>query len=235
MLIISCEHASPAIPKEYQKLFTKQAALLQTHKGYDIAALELAKLLAQQADFHLFAETSRLLVELNRSLHHPRLFSELTKPLDKITKQAILQAYYFPYREQIERKIQAAINKNQRVLHLSVHSFTPALNGQERNCDLGLLYDSRRKNEREFCQGWKKALLALNTGLKIRFNYPYSGQADGFTAYLRKQFAEDQYIGIELEINQAYPMNDYNSWQLLKIQLSQSLKNILEFFPNPQW
>lgn len=223
MLIISCEHAGNAIPKEYQRLFAKQAALLQTHRAYDIGALALAKLLAQQADFHLFAKYSRLLVELNRSSHHPKLFSEITRPLDKFTKQAILQSYYFPYRVEIEQKIQTAVSDNQRVLHISVHSFTPSLNGQERNCDIGLLYDSRRENEREFCQTWKKTLLALNSDLKIRFNYPYSGQADGFTTYLRKCFSNKYYTGIELEVNQDFPLNQPAKWKMLKFLISQTL------------
>lgn len=226
MIIISCEHASQAIPQEYQKLFAKQTALLQTHRAYDIGALELAKLLAQQADFHLFAKYSRLLVELNRSTHHPKLFSEITRSLDKLTKQAILKTYYFPYRLDIEQKIQAAINDKQRVLHISVHSFTPSLGGQERNCDIGLLYDSRRKNEREFCQGWKKTLLTLNTDLRIRFNYPYSGQADGFTTYLRKHFSDKDYLGIELEVNQNFPLNQPGKWEMIKFLISQTINSM---------
>jgi predicted N-formylglutamate amidohydrolase len=89
------------------------------------------------------------------------------------------------------------------VLHVSVHSFTPNLNGEERQCDIGLLYDSRKLEEKEFCKQLKNELSQIDNMLNVRFNYPYLGKADGFTTYLRKQFPK-HYLGIELEINQKY-------------------------------
>lgn len=222
MLIISCEHASNAIPTAYQTLFATHTQLLKTHQAYDIGALELAELLALSADYYLFGTTSRLLVELNRSLHHPSLFSTITKPLTKAHKQQILTNYYLPYQKQLVQRIQEAVTQ-QPVIHIAVHSFTPILNGQLRNADIGLLYDSRRSTEKDFCQAWKRKLLALAPHLKIRSNYPYQGKADGMTTYLRKQFSAEQYIGIELEVNQKYPLTQTQAWQTLKQQLKQSL------------
>lgn len=228
MLIITCEHASSAIPLEFQPLFTSYQELLQTHRGYDIGTLELAKKLARQADFSLFAEASRLLVELNRSLHHPKLFSDITKSLTKTEKQTILADYYFPYRESVEQKITQAVALKQKVIHIAVHSFTPNFNGQQRNTDIGLLYDSRRLNERNFCQQWKQCLLSLNPQLKIRYNYPYDGKADGFPTYLRKRFTDEQYIGIELEVNQKFPLQNGVAWQKLQNQICQALMSFYQ-------
>lgn len=227
MLIISCEHATNAIPASYQSLFSSHTVLLASHRGYDIGALELAKRLAPLADYYLFANTSRLLVELNRSPRHPQVFSEITKLLSKADKQQILATYYFPYRQQLEHKIQQAITGGQTILHISVHSFTPELNGQQRNADIGLLYDSRRTSEKQFCQQWKRTLLEIAPQLKVRFNYPYQGKADGLTTYLRKQLSADQYLGIELEVNQKYPQTHSKAWQTLIQQLQQSLRNIV--------
>jgi predicted N-formylglutamate amidohydrolase len=221
MLIITCEHATNAIPVEYEYLFTKHAAVLATHRGYDIGAQELAELLANQANFHLFGNTSRLLVELNRSLQHPNLFSEITKPLAKAAKQDILQHCYFPYRQQIEQRVQNASTNNQKVTHISVHSFTPELNGQQRLCDIGLLYDSTNKQEQKFCGQWQQCLTQLEPNLKVRRNYPYSGKADGFTTYLRKRYPN--YLGIELEVNQKYPTVSIVEWQKIKKLLVESL------------
>ncbi len=33
-------------------------------------------------------------------------------------------------------------------------------------------------------------------------NYPYRGASDGLTTHLRKRFHVNEYLGIELEINQ---------------------------------
>ena len=90
---------------------------------------------------------------------------------------------------------------------ISVHSFTPILNAVERNCYIGLLYDSLKANEKAFSQQFKKELLQQNKALKVRYNYPYLGKADGFTTYLRKQFPNN-YIGIEIEVNQKFFSNN---------------------------
>jgi predicted N-formylglutamate amidohydrolase len=61
------------------------------------------------------------------------------------------------------------------------------------------LFDSKRKAERDLAVLWEKSMKELDQDLKIRFNYPYRGNADGFTTYLRKAFPEN-YYGFELEV-----------------------------------
>ena len=41
---------------------------------------------------------SRLLIEPNRSLHHPQLFSEFTRDLSEARKDEIIEEFYLPYR-----------------------------------------------------------------------------------------------------------------------------------------
>jgi predicted N-formylglutamate amidohydrolase len=201
-LIISCEHGGNKIPVAYQKLFTGASKMLASHRGYDIGALRLAKALAPLADYSQFCTVSRLLIELNRSTHHPKLFSEFTRDLAQETKQELLKKYYQPYRDTLVQQISQYSKAKQRVIHISVHSFTPILNGEVRNTDIGLLYDPSRQTEREFASAWRKHFLACSE-LKVRNNYPYQGKSDGLTTYLRKQFSTSEYIGIELETNQA--------------------------------
>ena len=110
--------------------------------------------------------------------------------------------------------------------HLSVHSFTPNFNGEERQCDVGVLYDSRKPEEKEFCEEFKASLLKIDNTLNVRFNYPYLGKADGFTTYLRKQFPS-HYLGIELEINQKFSINNIIETKI-KTALFSALKQILK-------
>ena len=202
--IFTCEHGGNLIPPAYASFFQDAAQVLQSHRGFDPGALELFHLLAEQlADFSHYSQTSRLLVELNRSLHHKSLFSAFTKPLEPVLKKEIVASYYLPYRERVEEKIRLFICEGYRVIHISVHSFTPELDGQVRNADIGLLYDPARPEEKAFCELWKSQLQASPEALKVRMNYPYQGKADGFTTYLRKRFPEE-YLGIELEVNQKH-------------------------------
>ena len=206
-LVLTCEHAYNNIPRKYQGLFLKAEKILNSHRGYDPGALELFKTLEELAYFSQVQETGRLLVEVNRSIKHPQLFSEFTKKLPRREKLEVLDTYYFPYRNSVETQISRLIEKGEKALHLSVHTFTPYLNEEVRNTGIGLLYDSSRKMEKHFCKNFKRYLNEQNPHLKIRFNYPYLGKADGFTTYLRKKFPED-YMGIELEVNQNFVINN---------------------------
>lgn len=202
-LLITCEHGGNHVPPDYAALFTDHQDLLATHAGYDIGALELADILGSQlAQAYFFSTTTRLLIELNRSLHHPRLFSELTKHLPRPEKQKIIEEYYLPYRTSVIEQIKNWQAQGHFVLHISVHSFTPIRAERAQNADLGLLYDPKRGFEQNFVRPWRQHIQNTAPHLRLRLNYPYRGSADGFTTHLRKLFPEN-YAGIELEVNQA--------------------------------
>jgi len=206
-LVLTCEHGGNYIPKEYAYLFKDHQAILNSHRGYDLGSLDLYEFLKPLSNFSFSSNTSRLLIEPNRSLHHKKLFSEFLKNISKEEKDVLINTYYLDYRNKVEKQIREYLSDGETVLHISVHSFTPILNSKIRNCDKGLLFDSRRPSEKQFCLKFKEQILKINPNYKIRFNYPYLGKADGFTTYLRKQFPEN-YIGIELEINQKFSKNN---------------------------
>jgi len=212
-LILTCEHATNLLPKQYEFLFKDHEDRLETHEGFDIGAFEVYKSLQHLANYSFHYPWSRLLIEVNRSLHHPKLFSSISKQLDKAEKNCLIVDYYQFYRHQIQQEIKSLIKENETVLHLSIHSFTPVLNGKVREADLGILYDPRRKVEKEFANKFRKELSLQIAGIRIRMNYPYKGKSDGFTTSLRKIFPND-YIGIELEINQNITLDPFKLMKL---------------------
>jgi len=149
------------------------------------------------------ANTSRLLVDLNRSPGNRNMFSAMTRTLGRGDREKILEAYYEPHRQTVESAVSGVITGGNRVVHISVHSFVPVLDGIERTCDLSLLYDPARKGEFRLCAGWIAGMRSADPGLRLRRNYPYRGVTDGFCAYLRKRFPASRYVGVELEMNQA--------------------------------
>lgn len=203
LALVTCEHASAHVPTRYAKLFSGRGALLQSHRGYDRGALEVAKSVARALAVPcFFGQSTRLLIDLNRSIGHRALFSELTRGLARETKQHIVREHYQPYREGVERTLRKRVARRGAILHVSVHSFTPSLNGQVRNADLGLLYDPKRTAEKRFCAALQRELAARAPALTVRRNYPYRGVADGFVPYLRRVLPANRYVGIEIEINQ---------------------------------
>jgi predicted N-formylglutamate amidohydrolase len=162
------------------------------------------------------------LIDLNRSLHHVKVYSAITRACPENDRRRL---YYLPYWNAVENWIARRARRGRTVLHLSAHSFTPVLDGQVRHADIGLLYDPRRALERALCGAWRRALCSAAPELTLRLNYPYRGTADGFTAYLRHRFPSAAYLGIEIEVNQTHILS---GWKRLRQLLRTTLKETLQ-------
>ena len=225
-LLITCEHAGNRIPRPYAALFGGAGDLLASHRGWDPGALALARGLSRRLGSPLFAVTwSRLFVEANRAPTNPRIWSRFTRALPRDERQRILERWWRPHRRAVEEAVSVEIARGHRVVHVAVHTFTPELDGEVRNADVGLLYDSRRKREAEVCRQWGAVLKGREPDLRVRYNYPYDGAADGLTTWLRRLHAQTRYVGIELEVNQT--LVDGKRWRRLQRQLAESLREVV--------
>lgn len=214
-LLLSCEHAENMVPPTFRYLFSQAKEDLNSHRGWDPGALKITKQLAKEFDIGYYANSySRLLIDVNRSQDQYDFFSEYTIRLNHSVKDYLINKYYKPFREEVTKKIESYVGAGQPVLHLSVHTFTPIWEGVEREVDIGLLMDKSRKAELRFCQYWLKQLEICFPDHKIKLNQPYDGASDGFTTYLRSKFSSNEYLGIELEVNQKF--------------VNSGLKNIVE-------
>ena len=213
-LMITCEHASNALPDFILRASRENAIpddVLASHRGYDIGAFDIFSNLVKRLkpDFHCSSRFSRLVIDMNRSSTSKSFFSEYTVHLPSQVK-AHMQELWQKYRDKIEKfvssKIPARIRKsetgkNLKVIHLGIHSFTPVLNGIERDADVGILYDPSRPAEAQIADILIKSIHEREPSLRIRKNYPYLGKSDGLTTTLRQKFGAS-YAGLEIEINQ---------------------------------
>lgn len=227
--LISCEHASRRVPPKFAPLFSGRESVLTMHRAFDRGAGGLARRLAKRLDtvVHL-GNISRLLIDLNRSPgNRSSLFSAYSRGLSKRERAALLAGYHQPYRRRIMEQLAAWITGGEPVLHISVHSFTPVMNGRIRNVDLGLLYDPARPHEREICRRLARILKKGPGPLRVRRNSPYRGISDGFTAFLRKRYGPEQYVGIELEMNEGLLRSAGRQARAVEDRLGDALENIL--------
>ncbi|CAN5200708.1 N-formylglutamate amidohydrolase [soil metagenome] len=227
--LVSCEHASSALPERWAHIFDQAGELLDTHRGWDPGSLELAEAIADALGVKPYIYSwSRLLIEPNRSQHHPKLFSEISKNLMFDQKKELIDLYWSPYRNRIRNVIHKEKSSQKRVIHISVHTFIPVWDGAIRNVDIGLLYDPGRNSEQQFCRKWKSQLEEVFPDFKIRMNQPYSGSSDGLTTALRKEFTKDDYTGVEIEINQKYWYENKSVWKRISEMLADSVRNLSE-------
>jgi predicted N-formylglutamate amidohydrolase len=204
-VLVTAEHGGNAVPADYRSLFRGRAKLLASHRGWDPGALSLAERLAAELDAPVVTATvTRLLVDLNRSPHNPRVFSEVTRPLPRSERVELLEQYHRPHWDAVRGHISRAVTRRRRVLHLAIHTFTPVLDGVMRKPDVAVLYDPRRPAEAGLVAAWVRSLVAALPSRVVRRNDPYRGAGDGLPTAMRRELAPASYMGIELEINQRH-------------------------------
>lgn len=202
-VLVTCEHGGNRVPASYRRIFAGAGDVLASHRGWDPGALRLARSLAPALGGRLRTATvTRLLVDLNRSSGHPRVFSEFTRGLPREERKEILERWHAPHREAVLGEVQELVASDRPVVHLGVHSFTPVLDGVVRRADVALLYDPSRPGEAALCAAWTQALRRLLPHLAVRRNQPYRGVSDGLTTSMRRHFGAEAYLGIEIEVNQ---------------------------------
>lgn len=223
-VIVTCEHASNDVPREFRASLGEDAKRLGTHFSYDLGAKQIARALARELKTPLVLGTvSRLLVDLNRTSQHPRVLGATVRDAEPALRRGLLSQFHEPYWRSVRKTAEKVVRQRGRVLHLAIHSFTPELNGVVRTADIGLLYDPARALERALCTSWQRELSA---NFLVRRNYPYRGVSDGLVTHLRKRFAAARYVGLEIEVNQAQTVRP-GFERVIARQLSASLRAVL--------
>jgi len=188
----------------------------------------MARGLADALGVFLYASVyTRLLIDLNRDLANRALFSTVTSVLSRTEKENIIDRYYEPFRKKVCQQITDAIEKGKTVLHLSIHTFTPVFKNVSRHADVGILYDPGHPLEKQLARCLGCSFEKHRPDLLIRYNYPYRGIADGHVTFLRNKMPMNRYAGIELEINQKYPLGAAGFWRKMKKDLTEAIQKSL--------
>jgi predicted N-formylglutamate amidohydrolase len=212
-IILTCEHAGNQVPVRYRSVFENEPAL-DSHRGWDLGALDITVGLSEALDIPCFVHhTTRLLVDINSSIGSNQLFSEFSQPLGDEDKQLLLDKYYFPYRLRVENAIAMT---SKPVLHLSVHTFAPVSENVEHTADIGILVNLEREFERGISEKLSSVLKDSLPSYSVRQHVTSNGTADRFTTYLRTRFSDEEYAGIEIEVNQKFA----NTTEIEKIVLA---------------
>lgn len=224
-VLITCEHGGNLVPAEFAPLFRGRGRMLQSHRGWDPGALELAGAMAARLQAPMcFALITRLLVDLNRSEESPTVMASWLHGLSDIDRLAIIRGHHRPYRRHVAATVQRLLRaRHSRVLHVSAHTFTPILRGQRRDVDIGVLFDPARLFESQVAALWMERLHEALPRLCVRGNEPYLGTDDGLTTHLRTQHPDARYAGIEIEVNQRFARRGGRAWVRLIGAISATL------------
>ena len=198
--VFLCDHASPAIPKALHDLGLSDEERL-SHIGWDIGAAKITRLLAEQMNATaILSRYSRLVVDCNRM---PATSQSIVQKSDNIRiignellsderARARADACFWPYHNKITEILDKRHNDRRPTVLVSMHSFTPQMNGEKRPWEIGFLY-GRDDSLARLLMDWLKAErpdlhIGDNEPYQVRtgvdYTVPVHGEARGLYAVL---------------------------------------------------
>lgn len=178
-VLLTCDHASRLIPYTLGKLGLPDD-IIARHIGWDIGAAEVTRRLAPLLDTPaILAGYSRLVIDCNRDPDDPTSIPPESDgivipgnaALAPTARQARREALFEPFHRAIETWIAARQRSGLAPGLVSIHSFTPEMQGVERPWHIGVLWD----NDGRIATPLLEALRA-ERGIIVGDNEPYTAR-----------------------------------------------------------
>ena len=185
-LILICDHASNALPAEYDSLGLP-AREFQRHIAYDPGAAAVTRGLASRLGAPAVLSCfSRLLIDPNRGDDDPTLIMRLSDgavvpgnaTITPAERAARIARYYAPYHAAVADAIAGARASGVVPAIFSMHSFTPVWRGVARRWHAGVLWDKDPRLAVPLI-----AELGADGALVVGDNEPYAGALRNDTLY----------------------------------------------------
>jgi predicted N-formylglutamate amidohydrolase len=194
--VIVCDHASNRIPKALGTLGLSAAALkkhIAWDPGTEDIGLHLSKALDAPA---IISGYSRLVTDLNRGHDSDECMREVSDKvkipgnvaLTPTEKTQRLDEIFWPYHRQVDLTLRRYLERGVAPVLLSIHSFTPKMDGQRRPWQLGILWN----REEELAKALIARLRRDNPGINVGENEPYSLKSENFTKNTVSTHAESR-------------------------------------------
>lgn len=178
-VLLVCDHASCRFPESLGDMGLDPFAR-RCHLAIDIGAGPLTERLAEHLGVTaVLAQYSRLVVDCNRLLLDPSAFLVFgdgifipgNSNLTQVDKTVRSDSIYWPYHKAVTDQIGRLRSIGPPPLFVSVHSFTPVLNGISRPWEMGVLWDADEEVAGILLEQLRGA------GYKVGDNEPYTGKA----------------------------------------------------------
>jgi predicted N-formylglutamate amidohydrolase len=179
------DHAGRAIPRRLGKLGLPPAAL-ELHIAYDIGIAALTRALGRRLDAAgVMSRYSRLVIDCNRRLDDPTSIAEESDGVAVPGNQGLptperrrrAGAIFAPYHAAVAAMLARRKQQGQPTVFVSMHSFTPRMNGIERPWHLGVLWDKDERIAKPLIDALRRA-----GDLLVGDNEPYDARTgEGYT------------------------------------------------------
>lgn len=202
-LLLVCDHASNFIPRALDNLGLDETHLWR-HIAYDIGVAEVTRQLSRRLGATaILCGFSRLVIDPNREPGAPSSIPDVVDgvaiPGNRILSEAAcrgrIEAFFRPYHQAIEDRVRVLMARSQAPAVVSVHSFTPVMDGSERPWQVAALWDRDPRLPLPFMTTLR------SLGFTVGDNEPYSGR--DFHGYTMQRHADAQGLAnLLIEIRQ---------------------------------
>ncbi len=177
-VLLLCDHASNRIPAPWGSLGLDEGQVCR-HIAWDIGAAEVTRILSERLDAPaVLSRFSRLLVDPNRQ---PDVESLIPEEVDGVTipgnqdltdleRERRLAAFHRPYHQAIEETLIRMEARGPGPAIISMHSFTPVMEGVERPWQIAILWNADPRMPVPLMENLRAQ------GLTVGDNEPYSGR-----------------------------------------------------------
>jgi predicted N-formylglutamate amidohydrolase len=202
-VLLVCDHASRFIPRALAGLGLSEAELCR-HIAWDIGIAEVTKGLARHLDAPaVLSHFSRLIIDPNRAEADDTLVPAVSdgvaipgnRDVTPGARAARIAEFHAPYHAAVEQTLVAAMGRHPALALVSMHSFTPVMDGFERPWQIGILWDQDGRLPVPFME------VLRARGIAVGDNAPYSGRdVQGYT--LRRHAEAHGLPNVLIEVRQ---------------------------------
>lgn len=199
--VLVCDHASDRFPRTLGSMGLDSVSR-QSHLAIDIGARAVTEKLAEQLGVTaIICQYSRLIIDCNRDLMDFDVFLESSDGvvvpgnanLNEDDKYKRATEIYWPYHHAIEAQIDRFKGQGITPIFISIHSFTPVMDGEARRWEMGVLWDKDSVTADIFLKRLSSA------GYVVGDNEPYSGKGPrNFTIHYHAERNLLRHVSIEM-------------------------------------
>ncbi|MDP2205747.1 MAG: N-formylglutamate amidohydrolase [Alphaproteobacteria bacterium] len=218
-ILVVCDHASNRVPRALNGVGLTKAAL-EKHIAWDPGTENIGRYMSEKLDATgFFACYSRIVVDVNRGERSAECMREVSdhiqvpgnKNLSLAEKRQRLDEIFWPYHRALAAQIKGYRKKGIVPLVVSLHSFTPEMDGYKRPWHIGVLWNKEETIARRLVE----ELQARNPKIIVGENEPYTLKQANLTKNTIKTHAEDAglpYVIVEFRQDLVATKRDALKW-----------------------
>lgn len=245
-VLLVCDHASNRVPKALDNVGLSKAELAK-HIAWDPGTEHIGQYMSEKLDATAFFATySRIVVDVNRGERSPECMREVSdhivvpgnQKLSPAEKRQRLDEIFWPYHRALSAQIKSFLKKGIVPLIVSLHSFTPEMDGFKRPWHIGVLWNK----EETIAKRVVEALRAQNPDIIVGENEPYTLKQGNLSKNTIKTHAEDTglpYVIVEFRQDLVATKRDALKWgkiflqALAPVMLDESIYNLRKYREKP--